>query len=159
MSESETLLECEGKAADEDACVCEGGVSPDALQCSECESYKTSTDARHGKTKKTSVSLTESNSNSSTECNNVSEVKTASQYDVTTSPTINVYRRRWYVLFVYSAFSFLQGALVDVYAVVAVSCEKALQWNDSEISIMQNWIYVCYLLAVFPSCLLIDVKG
>lgn len=79
--------------------------------------------------------------------------------DISKNTITRVYRRRWYVLFVYSVFSFLQGGLVDVYAVVAVSCEKALSWNDSEISIMQNWIYACYLIAVFPSCWIIDSKG
>ena len=72
---------------------------------------------------------------------------------------IKVFRRRWYILFVYSLFSFVQGALVDVYAVVAVSCEKAFHWSDTQISSMQTWIYLCFLIAIFPSCWLIDAKG
>ena len=73
--------------------------------------------------------------------------------------SIDVYARRWYVLAVFSLFGFMQGGLVDVYAVIAESAEVAFNWTDAQTSLMQYWIYICYVIAIFPSCWLTDKKG
>ena len=74
---------------------------------------------------------------------------------------MRVYRRRWYVLALYSTFAFAQGALGGVWAVIAGSVEATFGWTDADISLMQTWIYLSYmyLVAMFPFAWLMEKKG
>lgn len=73
--------------------------------------------------------------------------------------TFIIYRRRWWILLMFSLLSFMQGGLPNVWTVIAESAEAAFGWTDSQISLMQAWIYGCYLISVFPFAWLIDTKG
>lgn len=75
------------------------------------------------------------------------------------TPILHVYRRRWWILLVYSLLAFMQGGLGNVWSVIAASAEAVFGWTDKEISLMQIWIYVSYLAAMFPFAWLIDKKG
>ncbi|ELU05131.1 hypothetical protein CAPTEDRAFT_140636 [Capitella teleta] len=70
-----------------------------------------------------------------------------------------VYKRRWYMLFAFTSMSFMQGAMPNVWSVIAESVEPAFGWTDSTISLMMNWIYITYLAAMFPMAWIIDYKG
>jgi hypothetical protein len=70
-----------------------------------------------------------------------------------------VYKRRWYMLFAFTAMSFMQGAMPNVWTVIAESVEPAFGWSDPEVSLMMNWIYITYLLAMFPTAWIVDFKG
>lgn len=75
------------------------------------------------------------------------------------SLSLHVYKRRWYVLIIYSLMAFMQGGLLNVWSVIAKSVEVAFDWTDSEISLMQNWIYLSYLVSMFPFAWLMFKKG
>lgn len=72
---------------------------------------------------------------------------------------IKLYHRRWYILLLFSMVGFTQGALIDVYQVTAESAEAAFGWSDATTSLMQNWIYLTYVIGVGPFSWLIDAKG
>lgn len=72
---------------------------------------------------------------------------------------IKVYRRRWYILFLFALLAFLQGALPNSWAVIAQSAEAAFGWTDATISLMMNWVYITYLVAMAPVAWLMDKKG
>lgn len=74
-------------------------------------------------------------------------------------PILHVYRRRWWILLVYSLFAFMQGGLGNVWTVIAGSAEAVFGWTDKEVSLMQMWLYVTYLVSMFPFAWLIDQKG
>lgn len=75
------------------------------------------------------------------------------------SPTIHVYHRRWYILLVFSLLAFMQGGLGNVWSVIAGSVEIVFGWTDIDISLMQIWLYLAYLVSMFPFAWLIDQKG
>ena len=73
--------------------------------------------------------------------------------------TLHVYKRRWYMLAVFSMVAFLQGALCSVWSVITPSVEVVFQWTDQDISLMQIWIYLAFLIMMFPMAILVDMKG
>lgn len=75
------------------------------------------------------------------------------------TPIIHVYHRRWYILLVFSLLAFMQGGLGNVWSVIAGSVEIVFGWTDIDISLMQIWLYLAYLVSMFPFAWLIDQKG
>lgn len=73
--------------------------------------------------------------------------------------TLHVYKRRWYMLIVFSIVAFLQGALCSVWSVITPSVEEVFQWTDQDISLMQIWIYLAFLVVMFPMAIFVDMKG
>lgn len=73
--------------------------------------------------------------------------------------TLHVYKRRWYMLAVFSIVAFLQGALCSVWSVITPSVEEVFQWTDQDISLMQIWIYLAFLVVMFPMAIFVDMKG
>ena len=72
---------------------------------------------------------------------------------------IKVYKRRWYILFLFTCLAFLQSGLCNVWTVLAESVHVTFGWSDSVISLMQNWYYGMYIVAIFPFTWLIETKG
>ena len=70
-----------------------------------------------------------------------------------------IYSTRWYVLLVFSVISFMQSGLCTVWTVIAETVEVTFGWTDSEVSLMQSWFYITYLVAMFPFAWLMDTKG
>ena len=50
-------------------------------------------------------------------------------------------------------------SLPTLHQVIAQSAEAAFHWSDATVSLMQNWIYVTYIVGIFPMSWLIDSKG
>ena len=70
-----------------------------------------------------------------------------------------VYKRRWYLLLAFSFLSFTQGGLGNVWTVTAHAAEAAFGWSVSQVSTMQAWMYIMYLVAIFPFAWLMDTRG
>ena len=71
----------------------------------------------------------------------------------------NTYKVRWYILTMFTMFSFMQGELTISWTVIAQSVEAAFGWTDSTLSLMQDWLYITYLLAIVPFAWLMEKKG
>ena len=70
-----------------------------------------------------------------------------------------VYRRRWYILFLWAVLTFMQGALGNVWVVIALPVEVVFGWTDSDISLMQMWTYITYFVTVLPWVWLMNRYG
>ena len=73
--------------------------------------------------------------------------------------TIKVYKQRWYLLFVFALLAFLQGGLCNVWTVIAQSAGAAFGWSNRMISLMQGWLFISFLVAMFPAAMFMDKKG
>ena len=72
---------------------------------------------------------------------------------------ITVYKRRWYVLLVFSVMGASQTAVWNTWAPLAQSAKVAFGWNTGVIALQENWGSVTYICSVLVCTWLIDVKG
>ena len=75
------------------------------------------------------------------------------------APETKLYKRRWYMLFVFSMIAFVQGGIWNTWGPIAASSEEAFGWSDADIALFANWGPIAYLIATFPFAWIIDVKG
>jgi len=73
-------------------------------------------------------------------------------------PVFKTYKRRWYILFMFSMLNGMQGYLNNIWPVISQSAEKAFGWRDSTITMLMNWLYITYLVAMFPCAYLINKR-
>lgn len=71
----------------------------------------------------------------------------------------HVYKRRWYVLIVYSLLAFTQNGVWNTWGPIAASTEDAFGWSDADIALLSNWGPISYVLAAFIMSWVVDVKG
>ena len=69
------------------------------------------------------------------------------------------YRRRWFVLGVFSMACFLQAAIWNTWGPITQSAEVVFGWEDSQIGMLANWGNIAYIFTVFPACYFMDTKG
>lgn len=69
------------------------------------------------------------------------------------------YKRRWYVLTVFSMACFLQAAVWNTWGPITQSAEVVFGWGDSQIGMLANWGNIAYIFTVFPACYFMDTKG
>ncbi|XP_067686586.1 solute carrier family 49 member 4 homolog [Haliotis asinina] len=72
---------------------------------------------------------------------------------------IRSYKRRWYVLVVFSYAALLQAAVWNCFGPVAQSAEAVFGWSDAEIGMLNNWGNIVYIVFMVPVAWLMDVKG
>jgi len=73
--------------------------------------------------------------------------------------TIKVYKQRWYILFVFASLALVQGGLCNIWTVIAQSASAAFGWTDKAISLMQGWLFIAFLISMFPASMFMDKKG
>ena len=72
---------------------------------------------------------------------------------------IKVYKRRWYILAVFSAVAIMNGYFCFIWSVTAASAEAAFGWTDHDISTILNWQPITYIVAVVPFCWITTAAG
>ena len=60
--------------------------------------------------------------------------------------TIAVYKRRWYILMIFSLMSTTQGFVWSTWGPIATSAYDAFGWTDADIALLAIWGPVCYIL-------------
>uniref|UniRef100_A0A0B7B0U3 Major facilitator superfamily (MFS) profile domain-containing protein n=1 Tax=Arion vulgaris TaxID=1028688 RepID=A0A0B7B0U3_9EUPU len=70
-----------------------------------------------------------------------------------------VYKRRWYILILYSVYSFTQSAVWNTWGPISRPSEEAFNWDDSMIAWMNNWGPISYVLTGLFFPWLLQVKG
>ncbi|XP_059177517.1 solute carrier family 49 member 4-like [Physella acuta] len=72
---------------------------------------------------------------------------------------LKVYKRRWYILVLFSLYAFSQNAVWNTWGPISTSSEEAFGWTDSTIAWLNNWGPVAYIMfgLLFPW--LLQVKG
>ncbi|GFO17007.1 disrupted in renal carcinoma protein 2-like protein [Plakobranchus ocellatus] len=68
-----------------------------------------------------------------------------------------VYSRRWYVLFIFSMCSLVQG--LGSFGPIAQSLEAAFGWSKGNIGMLYLWNNLAFILFTLPISKLLDVKG
>ncbi|XP_053372758.1 solute carrier family 49 member 4 homolog [Mercenaria mercenaria] len=72
---------------------------------------------------------------------------------------IKVYKRRWYILFVYGMFAMTQCAVWNTFSPISAVGERVFGWDTAGLSLLTNWGPIAYLLGTFAFSWLLDVKG
>merc|ERR1712150_22758 len=72
---------------------------------------------------------------------------------------IRVYKRRWYVLILYSLLAFTQGAFWVTWGPIAASSEYAFDWTDADIALFANWGPIAFIITALVMSWIVDVKG
>ena len=52
-----------------------------------------------------------------------------------------------------------KGAVWNAWGPVSKAIEPEFGWSDGTVALLANWGPICYLVAVFPSSWLLDIKG
>ncbi|KAL3836655.1 hypothetical protein ACJMK2_022077, partial [Sinanodonta woodiana] len=73
---------------------------------------------------------------------------------------IAVFKRRWYVLAVFSYANAIQGLIWNTWGPIAQTSEAVYQgWTDSTIGMMANCGNISYIIFTIPMCYFMDRKG
>ncbi|XP_019633517.1 PREDICTED: disrupted in renal carcinoma protein 2 homolog [Branchiostoma belcheri] len=70
-----------------------------------------------------------------------------------------LYRRRWYILALYSILAGTQGSLWNTWGPISDSAKFVFDWEDSDIALLTNWGPIAYMVLAVPVSWLMDVKG
>nr|KAG5703789.1 hypothetical protein BaRGS_009587 [Batillaria attramentaria] len=72
---------------------------------------------------------------------------------------LGVYKRRWYVLFMFSIYSFTQACVWNTFGPISSTSEKVFGWNDGTIALLSNWGPIAYIISGIFFSWMLDVKG
>ena len=73
---------------------------------------------------------------------------------------LGVYKRRWYILILFSFTAFTQGATWNTWAPIADTVKAVLPgWTNADIGLLTNWGPIAYIITAVPFSWLMDVKG
>ena len=90
-----------------------------------------------------------------TEDDNVDLVSNLPRTNINTE----IYRRRWYILFVFSFFTVIQGEVGNTWTPIADSAQFIYGWSDYTIALICNLVLIAYVVAIPFSTWLLDTKG
>ena len=83
-----------------------------------------------------------------------------SAQEVTSSPVeVTTYKRRWYVLLLFSLMAATQGNNWSTWGPIASSAKFAYGWNNAMISLLAAWGPVFFMATIFPFSWLMTTKG
>ncbi|XP_063413820.1 solute carrier family 49 member 4-like isoform X2 [Mytilus trossulus] len=74
-------------------------------------------------------------------------------------PRTKVYKRRWYILVVFSLCAMSQGGSWNIYGPISATTENAFDWKDSDIALLAAWGPISSILSTLPFIWLIEKKG
>ena len=70
-----------------------------------------------------------------------------------------VYKRRWYVLFVYTAQALIYNLAWNTWTPIEEPCKIALGWTDFNLLLLSSWAPIALLVTSAPLTWLMDTKG
>ena len=77
----------------------------------------------------------------------------------TTRVQVKVYKRRWYVLFVFTAEAFIYNMAWNTWGPIQEPSKVAFGWTDFNILLLTSWAAIALLATSVPLCWLMDTKG
>ncbi|KAK3769836.1 hypothetical protein RRG08_028503 [Elysia crispata] len=72
---------------------------------------------------------------------------------------IRTYKRRWYILILFSLVCFTQGLMWNTFGPISTSSERVFDWEDSTIAWLSALGGLAFLLTSFPMYWLMQTKG
>ena len=88
----------------------------------------------------------------------VSFVQSKHQYEIVTE-SCSVYKRRWYILTIFSLIAGVQAAAWNTWGPITGSAEDVFGWSDGTIALLENWGPIAYIVSFLFFSWLMDVKG
>lgn len=77
----------------------------------------------------------------------------------TITDSCSVYKRRWYILTIFSLIAGVQAAAWNTWGPITGSAEDVFGWNDGTIALLENWGPIAYIVSFLFFSWLLDVKG
>ncbi len=63
---------------------------------------------------------------------------------------IHVYRRRWYILFIFSVYCAYQGYIWNNFSPITYALQLAYDWSDGTIALLANWGPIAFVVCTLP---------
>ncbi|ELT88673.1 hypothetical protein CAPTEDRAFT_202014 [Capitella teleta] len=79
--------------------------------------------------------------------------------DSVSLPETKTYKRRWYILFVFSLLCVTQGAIWNTWGPLDASMRLVYDWTPRTIALQTSWGPIAYMVSIVFSVWLVDVKG
>lgn len=80
-------------------------------------------------------------------------------YKSTHQGACKVYKRRWYILLIFSCVASLNNVIWNAWGPIQGTSQVVFGWNNTVITLLADWGPISYVLAVIPLSWLMDVKG
>ena len=84
---------------------------------------------------------------------------THSYKDPDSADKVITYKRRWYILLMFSLLTGTQGGLWNTWGPLTESAQVAFGWGTGTIALQTNWGPIAYIISIVFFTWLIDVKG
>ena len=72
---------------------------------------------------------------------------------------VKVYKRRWFILIVYSINAILQSLIWNTWGPIEATARAVYKWDDYVIDLMSAWGGIAFCISMVPFAWLMDVKG
>lgn len=72
---------------------------------------------------------------------------------------IKIYKRRWYVLFAFTAQALIYNIAWNTWAPIQEPCKIAFGWTDFDLLLLTSWAAISLILTSAPFTWLMDTKG
>ncbi len=69
---------------------------------------------------------------------------------------IHVYKRRWYILGIYSLYCAFQGYIWNNFSPITYALQLAYDWSDGTIALLANWGPIAYAIFTLPFSFIFD---
>lgn len=73
---------------------------------------------------------------------------------------VKVYKRRWWILFLFAGMGFMQCAVWNTWGPITASVKLAYpNWDDAEIALLSMWGTITMITGIVPMTVLLQAKG
>ncbi|CAL4082687.1 unnamed protein product [Meganyctiphanes norvegica] len=73
--------------------------------------------------------------------------------------TIQIHKRRWWILFVFGGLGFMQCTVWNTWGPITGSVKVAYDWSDATIALLSMWGTITLMVGLFPFTILLQRKG
>ena len=74
-------------------------------------------------------------------------------------PQYHVYKRRWYILLLFSTFSLHQCWVWSTFGPIAFAVQFAYDWSDGTVAMMLNWATILFVVCLIPVSFFLEKYG
>ena len=96
---------------------------------------------------------------SSTDSSTYSSINNEAESSGTISTRLRVYKRRWYILFLFIAMNITQNMFWNTFGPIQGPVELIFHWKDRVILLLSLWAAVSFILVSAPMGWLMETKG
>ena len=79
--------------------------------------------------------------------------------DTPTTSEFKVYKRRWYILLLFSVFCLLQWLTWNTVGPIVYALQYAHNWTDGDVAMVLNWAPIMFIVCLIPMSYLPEKRG